>query len=740
MELIEDQVAAFKLIEKTDKPVLVTGAAGTGKSALLRYLVQHGKDRDQTVVAAFTGTAALNVGGITLHELALQSKAFNKSIQVFSPLADSREIKKKNINLLSTIKLLVIDEISMVRADMLDALDRAFRMAQDSSKPFGGIRIVMFGDPFQLPPFVKDRDLFRRERRFLWSYEEQVNTYFHYAHVLRVAPLVSVQLYIPKRQTGQTERELKFVEVLNQIRTAKPPYSVFSWLNQEVRRANFEDEMRLYPKRKDAAEHNDLKLNELDTELHEFEAILTNYDPSRDVWSSAQDYPAPYFLNVKVGATVMVVANLDIPAGLVNGAVGLVTRIDADSMEIQLSRDGSTHKIERREFDRMGYVTDSDASFADIDTDVPRSRGLIRRQIVGKYIQFPLILAWGVTIHKAQGATLDKVVVNFKESFKDPGQAYVAISRVRSIDGLGFIDNIQPSHLKSFSGRHIAFVAGLDKQNALTSKKAKTTYTFADVQAEFQKKTNWRSSGWLENVLENYIDYLPAIKDNSDFNLRRRMVYLRDFVHVSPFDFLASQANEIGLTYAVDICRNLERSIRNRLPILRGEFADSEDDEYCRDNFEMSEELYVTKRWLHEDFKAFARSFVGGGRDHVDLEKLRAMQEAGLKEIFWSSQQRRRQSSIQISKSGSSWQYFDSENDEGMSTINNDSLFFTMYDFREKFEGRGCSEIDFHGDITPAMAVTWLRFMFSELTGIKIYISGNFAGTYEQLADGQSLI
>jgi hypothetical protein len=739
LELIEDQLDAFNVIEKTDMPVLVTGAAGTGKSALLRFLVVNGKDRDQTVVAAFTGTAALNVGGITLHELALQSKAFGKSIQVFNPLSDSREIKKKNLALLSAIKLLVIDEISMVRADMLDALDRAFRMAQDTTKPFGGIRIVMFGDPFQLPPFVKERDLFRRERRYLWSYEEQVNTYFHYAHVLRIAPLVSVQLYIPKRQTGQTDRELKFVEVLNQIRTAKPPYSVFAWLNQEVRRANFQDEMRLYPKRKEAAEHNEMQLAKLNTELHEFEATLTNFDPSRDVWASAQDYPAPYFLNVRVGATVMVVANLDISAGLVNGAVGLVTLISDGIIEIKLSRDGSLHKIEPREFDRMGYVTDYEERVADIDSDVPRSRGSVRRQIVGKYIQFPLILAWGVTIHKAQGATLDKVVVNFKESFKDPGQAYVAISRVRSIDGLGFIDNIQPAHLRSFSGRHIAFVSNLDKKNALTAKNRKKKYTFEDVLKEFNNKVGWRSEGWLEQVLENYIDYLPAIKDNTDFNLRRRLVYLRDFTNVSPSDFLASQANENGLTYAVDICRNIDRSIRNRLPILRGEYADSKNDEYCRDNFEMSQDLYSTNRWMHKEFQTYLESFVGKGRDHVDLEKLKIIQESGLREMSWYSQNRRRHSRIEITKSGSSWQYFDFENDEGSSTINNDSLFFTMYDHRERFEARGCSEIDFQGDISPSMAVLWLRYMFSELSGIKIYISGTFVGSYEQLVAGKQL-
>lgn len=737
MELIEDQVAAFEFIEKTDQPVLVTGAAGTGKSALLRYLVDHGKDRHQTVVAAFTGTAALNVGGITLHELALQSKAYNKSIQVFSPLPDSRELKKKNINLLETIKLLVIDEISMVRADMLDALDRAFRLAQDSSKPFGGIRIVMFGDPFQLPPFVVANTLMKREKRFLSSYEEQVNTYFHYAHVLRVAPLVSVQLYIPKRQIGQTDRDLKFVEVLNQIRTAKPPYSVFSWLNQEVRHANFADEMRLYPKRKEAAEHNNVKLSELLTELHEFKAILTNSDPSRDVWASSQDYPAPYSLKVRVGATVMVVANIKIEAGLVNGAVAVITRIDDDNIEIQLSRDGSLHKIERHQFDRMGYVADPDETFAEVDSGVARSRGLIRRQIVGKYIQFPLILAWGVTIHKAQGATLDKVVVDFKNSFKDPGQAYVAISRVRSIDGLGFIDNIKPSHLRSFSGRHISFVASLDNQNALISQEKNKKYKYQDVRKEFLKRSHWRNPEWLDSVLEQYIDYLPAIKDNTDFDLRRRLVYLRDFVNVSPFEFLASQANEHGLTYAVDICRNLERSIRNRLPILRGEFADSENDEYCRDNYEMSEDFYSTNRWMHKDFPVFLKSYVGQGRDQVDLEKLRTIQESGLREIFWSSQQRRRQSSIQISKSGKSWKYFDSENDEGTSTINNDSLFRTMYEHRDRFEARGCSEIDFQGDISPDVALLWLRFMFSDLSGIKIYISGVFAGTYEQIARGK---
>jgi len=732
VELAKDQLEAFNFIENSDGPIIVTGAAGTGKSALLRYLVENGKDSQHTVVAAFTGTAALNVGGITLHELALQSKAFNKSIQVFCPLEEQRELKKKKLDFLSMIRLLVIDEISMVRADMIDALDRVFRLANRNSEPFGGIRLVMFGDPFQLPPFVKEGELFRREKRFLAGYEEQKTTYFHYAHCFTIAPITSVQLYIPKRQSGQTERDLQFVSALNEIRTANPKYKVFRWLNKEARRANFRDEMRLFARRKDAAIHNSIKLGQLESQLKTFVARITSFDQSKDAWYSDQDYPAPEFLEIKVNAPVMVVANINIAAGLVNGAVGTVLDFDEESIKIKLRRDGAIHNIERHPFDRMGYVRDVDGALPDVDSDVPRSNGKVQRQIVGTFSQFPLTLAWGVTIHKAQGATLDEVVIDFKESFRDPGQAYVALSRVRSVDGLGFIGKFEPSHLKSFSQRHIEFVSNLQRANALLENQSSEAFTFEQIETEFLRKSPWRNKGWLLTILENYVDYLPAIKDNTGFNLRRRIVYLRDYAGVPPFDYLVRQANQKGMEFAVDICRNLERSLRNRLPILRGYYAESSFDELCLDKYEISESKYWSMSWKRQDDKKGLEELAGKGKDQLDLENMKAIQTSKLEEINWISRGGKH-ASIRPSKSGKSWQYFDSLYAEGQSNIDNNSLFLTMLHYRNDFEARGCNYIDFKGDIAGHEVRLWLRWMFSEFEDISVTVNGSYLGTYSDI-------
>jgi hypothetical protein len=343
-----------------------------------------------------------------------------------------------------------------------------------------------------------------------------------------------------------------------------------------------------------------------------------------------------------------------------------------------------------------------------------------------------LILAWGVTIHKAQGATLDEVVIHFKESFKDPGQAYVALSRVRSIDGLGFIGKFQARHLKSFSFRHIRFVSGLDSDQRINSSAVVNKISFSDLEQAFLERTPWREVGWLQRVLEHYVDYVPAIKDNTGFNLRRRIVYLRDFTGIHPSQFLVNQANREGLESALDICRNLERSIRNKLPILRGDYAEGEFDEFCLDNYEISESNYRSLSWGRQDDKASLLAAVGQGRDVVPLEDLRAAQEADLQEIYWISKSGR-QSSIEVSKSGRSWTYFDSVNSTGGVSINNDSLFFTMLDYRDDFDPRGCNEIYFKGSLSDTEACLWLRYMFSNLQDIQVTINGNYRGKYSAL-------
>ena len=261
VKLFDDQQKAFELIESETRPIFVTGAAGTGKSQLLRHLRDFGKDSDGTEVVAFTGAAAVNVDGRTIHSLVLNSKAWTQGIQVYVPLRDDREIKKSSLQELSALKVLIIDEISMVRADMIDALDRAFRIAKGNQKPFGGVRLVMFGDLRQLPPFVVEYQLINRERRFLYGYENPSTPYFFMAHVFSMTPIIQIELTIQKRVVGDGAQP--FIDALNGLRAFPPDPDSVDFINRHSKDDPDENATFLFSERKPAAKHNLVKLHSL---------------------------------------------------------------------------------------------------------------------------------------------------------------------------------------------------------------------------------------------------------------------------------------------------------------------------------------------------------------------------------------------------------------------------------------------------------------------------------------------
>jgi hypothetical protein len=603
MELYSDQQAAFNQIESETLPVFVTGQAGTGKSQLLRYLRDHGKASNRTEVVAFTGTAAVNVDGRTIHNLILNSRAWSQSIQIFAPLRENRELKKSSIQDLAFLEVLIIDEISMVRADMIDALDRAFRLAKGNSKPFGGVRIVMFGDLRQLPPFIPERDLLHREARFLSGYVAPQEPYFFMAHVFALTPISLVELTIQKRVVGDDSQ--RFIDALNGLRNVPPKQQALEFINENSNSQIQSNSTFLFSRRKNAHHHNLAKLFALPGETKSYLAKFRRFEQEEleDDFSdkTAAEFPAPRRLDLRLGARVMVVANLDVSAGLVNGALGTVVNMHDDAVSVELDRTGETHLLRPHAFDWKGLAVDFDRIHGET---VEQSRLPRRTKIIGSFLQVPLILAWGVTIHKAQGATLDQVSIDFRAPYFSPGQAYVALSRLTSISGLSRAGTLGVDHFPPYSKHVEAFES-----------KSTVTPLKKSLAEEAERTAPWREFGEILSLLDNYLELIPQVTDYDGFSHRKRMQYLRDQGLQSPSAYLqhfyAKDPESALILY-----RNIDRALRNKPMILSAEVLGDSKEAALRLQYELTGDdqwrlfLRFGDMWTDE-----AKKLLGQGQD-----------------------------------------------------------------------------------------------------------------------------
>lgn len=422
--LSSEQEGVLRKIRESDKPVFVTGKAGTGKSLVLRHLVRS-LEKDQThLVAAFTGMAARNVNGVTLHSFVLDNY-FEVSLP--TP-GEFRSFSKQKLEVLSKLKWLIIDEASMVRGDFIDRIDRALRFAKSSSIPFGGCRLVLFGDLLQLPPFVDlphfENDAVKRWKTWLSSYPSSEPEFFM-AHVFSVSGLDIFELQNVYRQT-----DLAFIECLNRLRTASPTDADLELINSRSVVVETKDSVtRLMGRKRQVEDHNSAKLAEIrDERLWKFPYEVDPNSPNQEPNESylAKELPCPLELKLKVGARVMFVKN-DVLGRWVNGTIGSV--VDVRGGKIDVDVEGQVFAVER-----AGWLIGS-PYFDSGSGDVKLKTGILVNQ-------FPLALAWAVTVHKAQGQTLDNVVCDFTMSYFASAQAYVALSRVVSLDGLRVIGKL----------------------------------------------------------------------------------------------------------------------------------------------------------------------------------------------------------------------------------------------------------------------------------------------------------
>ncbi|MCI3937832.1 helix-turn-helix domain-containing protein [Chryseobacterium aahli] len=409
----------FDLIEHTNRSVFLTGKAGTGKTTFLNEFVK--KTRKKHIVVAPTGIAAINAGGVTIHSM------FGLPLRTFLPTTDRIDgslgnniadlqqhfkYRKDKLKLLREVEVLIIDEVSMLRADVLDMMDFSLRFIRRNNQRFGGVQMLFIGDLYQLPPVVRDEHILKM---FYQS------PFFFDSLAIKDIPLLTIELTKVYRQTDEN-----FLEILNSIRDGDVANIDFEHLNERYNpdfNAGEDSYIYLCSHNKLADDINQEKLAEIKVSPATFEAKLFGE-------FKENQYPNEQFLELKIGAQVMFIRN-DISGEkkYFNGKIGEISALD--EKEIKVVLEGSEREIivKREVWEQKKYSLDGEKN--------------IKEEVLGSFEQFPIKLAWAVTIHKSQGLTFDKVIIDAGKSFT-AGQVYVALSRCRTLEGIVLKSKITP--------------------------------------------------------------------------------------------------------------------------------------------------------------------------------------------------------------------------------------------------------------------------------------------------------
>ena len=419
-----------ELVLHTDAHIFLTGRAGTGKTTFLKSLPS--KTGKRMVVVAPTGVAAINAGGQTIHSFFqlpfgpqipenAQTAASRREFRPQSLASQFQKIRKQKLQLMRSLDLLVIDEISMVRADVLDAVDAVLRRARRSTRPFGGVQLLMIGDVHQLAPVAKQEDW-----EVLAPYYD--TTYFFGSRVLRDTPYVCVELDHIYRQ-----HDTDFIHILNKVRDSQMDEECIRVLNSRYKPdfspKDSEGYITLTTHNSQADQINESKLNALKGRKLVFGAEVDGIFPE-------SMYPTKETLELKVGAQVMFIKNDPSPEKeYYNGKIGILTDYDEKegTVEVLCGSDRITVPMVR---------------WSNMDFRLNEETQLVEEEEIGSFVQIPLRLAWAVTIHKSQGLTFDKLIVDAGSAFAH-GQVYVALSRCTSLEGLVLKTRISPSALVS---------------------------------------------------------------------------------------------------------------------------------------------------------------------------------------------------------------------------------------------------------------------------------------------------
>ena len=381
----------YNLMEYSKQNIFITGKAGAGKTTLLEYFRNNSKKN--FVILASTGISAIKAKGKTIH-----------SFFLFPPrILINEKIKRLRSKVISKIDTILIDECSMIRCDVLDAIDQSLRLNKNSNKSFGGIQIILLGDLHQLPPVIRENE------REIFNNFYPVGHYFFNANCFEESNIKTYELTKVFRQ-----KDKNFINILNNIRSGKVNDNDLEALNNRVINQNSDipsETIILSPTNKRVDSINNLNLQNINSETFSYESSETG---------DFKEKPADEILELKVGAQVMLIKNdFKSPKRWVNGSIGVVTQLTENSIQLKIKN--KIYKIKQDTWEKFDYLIKD---------------GQVVHEVVATFTQYPIKLAWAVTIHKSQGQTFEKAIIDLDRGSFAPGQTYVALSRVTSMDGL----------------------------------------------------------------------------------------------------------------------------------------------------------------------------------------------------------------------------------------------------------------------------------------------------------------
>jgi uncharacterized protein YpbB len=420
MQTISEAAAyTLQFINQTQRSVFLTGKAGTGKTTLLKEIIAT--THKNTVVVAPTGIAALNAGGVTIHSMfQLPFGGFIPSFNVDSQFTDTVKFESKDTlrrhfkmnglkkSVIRNMELLVIDEVSMLRADLLDAMDYMMQTVRKKTTPFGGVQVLYIGDLLQLPPVIRDE-----EWRTLRNYYK--GKFFFHSHVVQQSPPLYIELSTIFRQT-----DTEFISVLNNLRDNKITVTDVAALNKYVR-PDFD--LKTNKGYITLTTHNN-KADAMNAQaLADLRGELITYSPEIVGDFPDKIFPVEEKLQLKVGAQVMFVKNdLSFDKNYFNGKMGVIKSLSSQEILVHFPEENKTIEVDKYEWQNIRYKVDAFTKE-------------VEEEVLGTFVHYPIKLAWAITVHKSQGLTFDKAAIDVSQVFM-PGQAYVALSRLRSLEGL----------------------------------------------------------------------------------------------------------------------------------------------------------------------------------------------------------------------------------------------------------------------------------------------------------------